>query len=287
MKKNKLIRGFIVLYLFSGILNLCAYSYMYNTCWNNNKKNIKNLNIINWHNKEIKGEGVKIAVIGYGAIMYDKKQYVTNVNNPNGNGSYHDGDELINQVAPNSKIYSINIFEKGWSFEDALKWTLDNDIDVICTSISLSYWDEERETLSKELYEKDVIMIDSSDNQGKEDSIEYPAKSQYWYAVGAYEKNKRADYSSYGSEMDILGYTGFMVHKDEKYTLPITHTSGATQVVSGMVALLKQAYKIDNEQFKLYIKENSLDLGPKGWDKETGWGLFKLEQNPNIEKIDN
>jgi hypothetical protein len=45
---------------------------------------------------------------------------------------------------------------------------------------------------------------------------------------------------------------------------------------------LKEAYRINNEGFKQYMQENSIDLNTPGWDKETGWGLFKLEEKSNI-----
>lgn len=250
-----------------------------------NKKVFEKLNIPNWHKEGITGKGVNVAIIGYGGVMENKKPWLTNVNTPDDGGSYHDGDELINKVAPEAKIYSINIFKSGWNFNQALEWILENDIDIVCTSIVKSSWSDELEELSRKLYEKNTIMIDSSDNEGKEDSIGWPAKSPYWYAVGAYSLGGRDGYSSYGKELDILGYTNLAVHANKEYIIPISHTSGTTQVISGMVALLKEAYSIDNEGFKKYMKDKSLDLGSAGWDKQTGWGLFKLEEKPNKEKI--
>ncbi|WFD12444.1 S8 family serine peptidase [Tepidibacter hydrothermalis] len=253
----------------------------------NNKEVFEKLNIYNWHKEGITGKEVNVAIIGYGGVMKEKKPWLTNVNTSDDGGSYHDGDELINAVAPDSKIYSINIFKGGWNFEEALKWILEHDIDIVCTSIRKTSWCKEEEEISKKLYERNTIMIDSSDNEGKEDSIAYPAQSKYWYAVGSYSEflNGRAGYVSYGKELDILSYTGLAVHADANRIIPITHTSGTTQAVSGMVALLKEAYRIDNTNFKQYIKDNSLDLGSNSWDKETGWGLFKLEEKPNIDKI--
>ncbi|MCT4507825.1 MAG: S-layer homology domain-containing protein [Tepidibacter sp.] len=250
-----------------------------------NQEIFKKLNIPNWHKEGITGKGVNVAILGYGGVMEDKKTYLTNINPPADGGSYHDGDELINSVAPDAKIYSINIFTGSWKFEDALRWILKNDIDIVCTSIVKSSWNYELEELSKQLYEKGAIMVDSSDNVGKKDSIGWPAKSPYWYAVGAYFKGDKAGYSSYGKELDILGYTDLGVHVKEDHIVPISHTSGTTQVISGMVALLKEAYRINNEGFKQYMQENSIDLNTPGWDKETGWGLFKLEEKSNIYKL--
>lgn len=242
-----------------------------------NEEIYRKLNIPAWHAAGITGAGVNVAVIGYGGCLASKKPYLTNVNDC-GTGSYHDGDEIIHAVAPGAKIFGINIFKGGWSFDEALRWCLEHDIDVICTSIRLSTWDYEREELSRQLYEKGCIMIDSADNEGKEDSIGYPAKSPYWFAVGAYDElNKgKAGYSSWGKELDCLMYTDLAVEAKEGYYVPISHTSGATQLVAGMVALLKEHLRITPEGFREFIRQHSIDIEQEGWDPKTGFGLFVL-----------
>lgn len=242
-----------------------------------NEEIYRKLNIPAWHAASITGAGVNVAVIGYGGCLASKKPYLTNVNDC-GNGSYHDGDEIIHAVAPGAKIFGINIFKGGWSFDEALRWCLEHDIDVICTSIRLSTWGYEREELSRQLYEKGCIMIDSADNEGKEDSIGYPAKSPYWFAVGAYDElNKgKAGYSSWGKGLDCLMYTDLAVEAKEGYYVPISHTSGATQLVAGMAALLKEHLRITPEGFREFIRQHSIDIGEEGWDPKTGFGLFVL-----------
>lgn len=242
-----------------------------------NEEIYRKLNIPAWHAAGITGAGVNVAVIGYGGCLANKKPYLTNVNDC-GTGSYHDGDEIIHAVAPGAKIYGINVFKSGWSFAEALRWCLEHDIGVICTSIRLSTWADEREELSRQLYEKGTIMIDSADNKGKEDSIGYPAKSPYWFAVGAYDElNKgKAGYSSWGKELDCLMYTDLAVEAKEGYYVPISHTSGATQLVAGMAALLKEHLRITPEGFREFIRQHSIDIDQEGWDPETGFGLFVL-----------
>jgi len=242
-----------------------------------NEEIYEKLNVPVWHAAGITGAGVNVAVIGYGGCLAAKKPYLTNVNDA-GKGSYHDGDEIIHAVAPGAKIFGINIFKGGWSFAEALRWCLEHDIGVICTSIRLSTWADEREELSRQLYEKGTIMIDSADNEAKENSIGYPAKSPYWFAVGAYDElNKgKAGYSSWGKELDCLMYTDLAVEAKEGYYVPISHTSGATQLVAGMAALLKEHLRITPEGFREFIRQHSIDIDQEGWDPETGFGLFVL-----------
>ena len=206
-----------------------------------NKKIYEKLNIDKWHSKGITGKGVKVAVLGFGGVLENEKRYLTNVNTPaNGTGSYHDGDEIIHNVAPEAKIYGINVMKHGWSFEQALRWIMDNNIDVVCCSLRKYNWSDELEELSKQAWDNGIIMIDSADNEGREIDA-YPALDPHWFVVGAYDgKDGKEGYSSYGPKLDCLMYTGLAVEARENYYVPITHTSGTTQLVAGMAALLKE-----------------------------------------------
>lgn len=251
-----------------------------------NEEIYRKLNIPIWHAANVTGKRVKVAILGYGGTLEHKKPYLTNVNEPaNGTGSYHDGDELIHAAAPNAQIYSINVMKKGWSWKEALQWILENSIDIVCCSLRKSTWDDELRELSRKAWEKGVVMIDSSDNEGKEIDA-YPALDPHWFVVGAYNgTNGKEGYSSYGSKLDCLMYTGLAVEAKEGYYIPITHTSGATQLVAGMAALLKEYANVTPDGFREFMKENSVDLGEEGRDNRTGYGLFILpEKLPEKEE---
>ena len=73
-------------------------------------------------------------------------------------------------------------------------------------------------------------------------------------------------------------YTSFVsLNKYSNYA-PISHTSGATQVPSGMVALLKEYFgkNFGPQEFKKFINTYSIDLGEIGFDYDTGYGLLAL-----------
>lgn len=251
-----------------------------------NKRVYKALGVSKWHEAGITGEGVKVAVIGYGACIPEHKPYVTNMPNVL-KGSYHDGDEIIHEIAPDAEIFGLNFLDKNsWKFEKCLEWCLDNNIDVICTSIRKNLWNDDCKRLSRELWDNNCIMIDSSDNEYTKNSMKYPALDPHWFCVGAFDEraNDRAGYSSWGDVLDCVMYTGLAVQRAYKQWIPITHTSGATQPVAGMAALLKQTQNITPEEFKNYIRDNSIRLKSKDWEPHTGWGLFILGE---VEQVNN
>jgi len=229
-----------------------------------NERKFKNLNVPEW--KEVySGKGVKIGIIGVDE------------------GSHHNGAWLINQVAKDAEIIEYHVHDKGeMSLVESLQKCIEDDIDIICVSLRFRSWGEDREELSRKLYEKGVIMIDSSDNEGKIIDA-YPALSRYWFVVGAYDelKQDRAGYSSYGEKLDFVGYTNYACKNRFNDYVPISHTSGATQVPSGMVALLKEKYgKFTPQDFKNFIKS----MGERVND-EIGYGLLKMPKLEGLKVI--
>lgn len=235
-----------------------------------NEEVYRRLNVPTWHESGITGNGVDVAVIGYGACLIHKKPYITPVNDIRG-GSYHDGDELIHEVAPSATIQSLNMKDKGgWGFRQCLEWVVANKPDIVCMSFVLSGWDPELEELSRQAYENGTILISSTGNN--ESSVRYPAKNRHWIAVGAYDEKRstRAGYSNYGPGLTCVGYTDLTVEAQEGYYIPISHTSGATQAIAGMAALLKEKLNITPVEFEKFI------AGEKIWEPDTGYGLFVL-----------
>lgn len=230
---------------------------------------LEKLNISKWHKQGITGKGTKVAIIGFEA------------------GAHHNGAWLIKQAAPDAEVREINVMKGGMSFEQAFKECIAWRADVVCCSLRKSTWNAEQEMLSKTLHDQGCIMIDSSDNEG--DPIDaWPALSPYWFVVGAYNAkwNEAEGYSSYGAKLDFLGYTSLDCPNKYGNMVPITHTSGATQIPSGMAALLKESHNITPEGFKEFIQENCRDIGSEGKDDKSGWGLLKMPEKVYSNKIE-
>ncbi|WP_313758486.1 S8 family serine peptidase [Tissierella sp.] len=226
-----------------------------------NKEKFDKLNIISWQNKGITGKGVKIGIIGYSPK------------------SHHNGAELIKQVAPDSEIIEYNVMDNDsfrYTWERALSQMLEDDVQVICSSLRTINWSETLKKLTKRLYDKNVIMIDSSDNEGREIDA-YPALDKHWFAIGAYDGKGRAGYSQYGENLLGLGYTDYAVKNQYGDYIPLSHTSGAVQVVSGIAAMLKQINpNLRPLEFEEFIMKNAIRLSTENWNEEEGWGLLSL-----------
>lgn len=230
-----------------------------------NKKRFDELNITQWQEAGITGNGVKIAVIG------------------EGEKSHHSGSWLLGTVATGAEIITLDTTgSDSMKWEDSLQYCLENDIEIICVSYSIYSFSKKAIEISKQLYDKNVIMINASGNEGIRMKY-YPNILNSWYATGAYGLDGKMGYSNYGERLLCLGYSNYMnKNKDGDY-IPISHTSGTPQVICGMIAMLKQINpNLTIDKFEKFVEDNAIRISTEGWNEEEGWGLMKL---PDISSI--
>lgn len=225
-----------------------------------NKKRFDKLNITKWHDKGITGKNVKIAVIG------------------ESNNSHHAGSWLIKQVATGAEVVTLDTTtNRDFSWDNALQYCLDNDIDIVCVSYQIYSVSNKFKELSQKLHGKNTILLCASHNDGRE-IRDYPVTLSSWYATGAYNgRDGRMGYSNYGDRLLCLGYTSYANKNYKGDYIPISHTSGTPQVIAGMAALLKELKpNLTIAEFEEFVADNSMRLNTEGWNKYEGWGLFKL-----------
>lgn len=223
------------------------------------KKRLKKLNILRWQ-EVVSGRGIKIAVIG------------------GEKGNHHNGVSIIKSVAPNAQIIEYDV-EDAMNWADALVSMINERIDIVCCSLRKKIWNDELDNLSRYMYKQGVVMIDYAGNEG--DAIEeYPALSEYWFTVGAYDDgNNSIDMlSTVEGRIDFSMYIDFAIlHGDGKLE-PIGDLSATTQIPCGIVALLKEYYGkgFDGEYFKDFIKRYARSLDKKRYNTKSGYGLLAL-----------
>lgn len=229
-----------------------------------NNKRFDELNITQWQETGITGKGVKIAVIG------------------EGEKSHHSGSWLLSTVATGAEIITLDTTgSDSMKWEDSLRYCLENDIDIICVSYSIYSFSKKAIELSKTLYDKNVVMINASGNEGIRMKY-YPNILSTWYATGAYGLDGKMGYSNYGERLICLGYSNYMNKNKYGDYVPISHTSGTPQVICGMIAMLKQINpNLTIKQFEKFIEDNAIRISTEEWNEKEGWGLMKL---PDLEK---
>ncbi|MEZ2248969.1 S8 family serine peptidase [Microcoleus sp.] len=126
-----------------------------------------------------------------------------------------------------------------------------------------------------------VMLVVAAGNDGGVMSVLGQASQEFdnIFTVGAGDINGRSDYSSYGRGLDIVADGGTTEHPglstvgNDLGTM--AGTSVATGKVAGAASLVWAANPALNyRQVMEILKSTARDLGPSGWDDETGFGFL-------------
>ncbi|MCC3606279.1 MAG: S8 family serine peptidase [Microcoleus sp. PH2017_29_MFU_D_A] len=126
-----------------------------------------------------------------------------------------------------------------------------------------------------------VMLVVAAGNDGGVMSVLGQASQEFdnIFTVGAGDINGRSNYSSYGRGLDIVADGGTTEHPglstvgNDLGTM--AGTSVATAKVAGAASLVWAANPALNyRQVMEILKSTARDLGPSGWDDETGFGFL-------------
>lgn len=214
-----------------------------------------------------------------------------------------DNQTGIAGTAPGVHIMPLKVLDKKGQgtvadLAEAVRWAADHGAKVINMSVG-SY--EGSQVLTDALayaYGKGLVLIGATGNDGGEGLLYPAAISEYVIAVGATDAlGKKAWYSNSGTGVDLLapggdirvdatgdgfadGVLSFTFAKRNGITNVRTFvytfaqgTSVAVPHVSAVAAMIASMGIGDPSTIRLLLKQSARDLGPVGWDKDTGTGL--------------
>ena len=264
------------------------------------------------------GKGVRVAVLDTGidtehpdlkvaggvctaAVCASKVPYDDNF----GHGTHVAGiiaaqknDLGIVGMAPNVQLYAIKAMNNRGSGSTAqitkgVEWAIQNDIDILNLSISISVNDRPLELMLQEAYKQGMIIISAAGNEGgsgQMDTMTYPAKYPSVIAVGAVNNDfSREENSSIGPAMELAapGTEIFSTYpsdldvwdnKADGYRT-LTGTSMAAPHVAGVLALYKEQHPgLSNVKLREMVQSAARDLGTAGRDNVFGFGAVQYEK---------
>lgn len=274
-----------------------------------NSEFFKALNITSLREKNIKGKGIKIAVIDTGGNSFGENLVIKGGYNCIDNSSnYHDNDghgtsvtSIISSsnygVAPESDIYSVKV-DLSLSYEivinqviEGLRWCINNKMDIVNMSFGFpSYESNELEDVCFEAKQNGIILVCAAGNTSINAYLAIPARYDSTISISNIDKNNViSKTSSYSFGIDFCCYGENIVALDNSgENTIVSGTSFSSAIVSGIIALLKQQNpNLTCREMYEILKDNCKDLGDKGKDLYYGFGLIQAIIMPTDYKKEN
>lgn len=243
-----------------------------------------------WHKAGYTGKGIHIVMIDLKATPHAHMTYATAPFADKERISHGTNTtQVAHEFAPDARITML------YSGDDCREWFKQHarEIDVVNISLSTIKAGAEHSFGFLEEYEHIPVFCSSgNDSERDENGVNYPAAFDWTIAVGAYEDKDEAlaHYSNGGEKLDLLGFTDIYVWNGDKNELKYNGTSTSSPQVAGSIACYIQYLKeneidYDRETIREFIHEHAIDIGEKGFDYASGWGLFRLPAEiPTVEK---
>ncbi|MDI3533819.1 MAG: in [Thermosediminibacterales bacterium] len=250
-----------------------------------------------------KGNGVKVAVIDSGIDLEHPDlqpnieggintfdSFITPVDE-NGHGTHiagiiaaADNNFGVIGVAPKARIYSVKVLDRrGEGFLSniikGLEWCVKNRIKVINMSIGIQEPNEALKRALEAVTKKGIVMVAAAGNDGRPNTVDYPAAYEETIAVGAVnERGGICWFSSTGPEINLVAPGNLVISAAPGGSFQrLSGTSMAAAHVSGAVALLmEQRPWLSPEEVKVLLEKTAEKLP----------NLSKLQQGSGLVRID-
>jgi subtilisin family serine protease len=191
-------------------------------------------------------------------------------------------------VAPECRLLIGKVLGDDGSGSDAavaagIDWAVAAGADVISMSLgSVTFSDTIAQAVARAAA-AGKFLVCAAGNDGRDDSVNYPARLDGTIAVGAVDRAGRlCDFSSRGDQVDVCapGQDVLSTFLNGGYA-KLSGTSMATPFVAGVVALVLAKHRaaggatpVDTPaQLIEHLQRSAIDAGPQGRDPSYGYGL--------------
>ena len=194
--------------------------------------------------------------------------------------------QRVTGLAANVDLYMARVLDENNEADierviRAIRWAMDKKVNIIHMSFGIKTYSEALNEVVQEAYEKGILLVAAAGNDGtadeNESTVEYPAAFENVIAVGCTnEKNKKADFSSSGNEIDVVAPGEKILGSGEFGGVVVEEgTSIAAAQVTGIAAVL---WGMHPEKSNDYIREWIISSANDTIGKNCGNGMIDYEQ---------
>lgn len=172
----------------------------------------------------------------------------------------------------------LNEFGKGdvKDFITAIDWCIEQEVDII--NISFGYQTENtdlKNAIDRAVDEGIIIVAAAGNTYGF--GLDYPAKYENVLSISSVNKElKRPSSAARGKIYFVAPGVDILTTNSHGSYSYFKGTSYATACATGMIALMLQEDNLSKTEVISILRENTLDLGEDGYDREYGHGLLQI-----------
>lgn len=194
-----------------------------------------------------------------------------------------DNDKGTAGLLWNARIMPIKALEAdGNGDEDKLgegiRYAIHNGARIVVLSLGLNKQSAYMEQVVAEAELAGVLLVAASGNEG--DAVKYPAAYDTVLAVGGVgADNMRDPLSNYGPELDIVApWVVFTTVRGGAYEYRDGTSMAAPQAAAAAALAWATHPSLSPVELRNLMKQTAQDIGPAGWDQETGYGLLRVDR---------
>lgn len=183
----------------------------------------------------------------------------------------------------NTRIMPIKALEADGSggetkLGEGIRYAVDHGANIVVLSLGLNKYSDYMSDIVRYAEEKNVLLVAATGNEGNR--VKYPAAYPTVLAVGGVSANGEVDpKSNTGPEVDVVAPWDVFTTGLWGIYEPQDGTSMAAPQVAAAAALVWSRHpEMKAYQIRQWIRQTAQDLGPKGWDPASGYGLLRVDR---------
>ncbi|WP_072337222.1 S8 family serine peptidase [Paenibacillus sp. UNCCL117] len=206
-------------------------------------------------------------------------------------GAVGNNDRGVAGMLWNAKMMPIKALKADGSGDEqmlgeAIRYAVDHGARIVVLSLGLNKYSAYLSDIVRYAEERDVLLVAATGNEGNR--VKYPAAYPTVLAVGGAGENGKADSrSNTGLEIDVVApWNVFTTAMGGSYEGKDGTSMAAPQVAAAAALAWGQRPDLKAYQIRQWIRQTADDLGPKGWDPSTGYGMLRVDRllkEPYIE----
>lgn len=187
----------------------------------------------------------------------------------------------------NMKIMPVKALDRNGSGDETklirgIRYAVDHGADIVVLSLGLQRDIPEMREAAAYAESKGVLLVAASGNDaeqyGEKAAVSYPAAYPTVLAVAGTDGKRHESASTAGPEVDLSAVWRVEALQPGGGVTAMEGTSMAAPQVAGVAAMLRAAHPDwTPARIRETLRRTAQDIGAKGWDRETGYGLVRAD----------